>query len=411
MKRLIAALLLSTGTLAPAQTTYNLSPFNSQVECQAAAQKLGTGYVCGTTFASKPVVLPSTLTLINSTLPAAQDTTGKASIGYVLNGPAKVWCRRDTFAPVLCPNPFVLGASSLLPLGPHSVDFYLANGTVSPDMASPAVPPVKWTVVAAPVAPPPVVVTPPPTSATPLAALAGFAGACSTQVPAPGSGKPINLNRITSTQTQVSGGARCETFYDSTALVTGHHYWMAFVYGLKSGEALPSTSYDSSMVVMQTHTPAAGDTYPPFALNANGQGGGVLYWTTSYQDNPQGDANGWLYAKKQTTVHTEPLPPPDTLYRYVVHFVPQWSTTAAPAGLLEVWRAKPGQAYEKTVTFNGANDYNTSLNMWPGYSYPRIGPYNWSPWSTSSIAVYLTPIYFGEGANLLANAQASLAGY
>lgn len=264
-----------------------------------------------------------------------------------------------------------------------------------------------------PVVAPPIVVVPPvvtpPASVTALQALAGSAGSCSSSVVAP-NGKTMNLHRITSTQAQDSGGQRCETFYPQD-LVTGHDYYGAFAYGLKAGEALPATSYDSSMVVMQTHTPAAGDTYPPFAFYANGQGAGVLYWATSYQDNPQGDAQGYLYAKKQTTLHTEALPAPGVIYRYAWHFVPQWSTIASPKGLFEVWRAKPGQSYEKIITYAGANDYNTSLNMWKGYSYPRIGPYKWSPWASSSIAVYLSPLYFGEGANLLANAQAALTGY
>lgn len=425
-KKLLVALLLAP-LLALAQVdlySAGTAPLASGLADVAACTTVANAtkpvgkYVCGTTVT---VVAPPPPSIKLSGLPATTgDTTGKASITYVLTGKATVWCRRDAYAPVQnCPSPFVLGATTPMPVGPHTLDYYLTTGTATPDTTKPAAASWAWTISAPVVVTPPVVVPPPvvtpPSTATALAALSGSPdGSCASVVPSPtGSGRPINLHRITSTQALDSGGQRCETFYSGVGLVTGHDYWGAFAAGMVAGESLPTTSFDSSMVVMQTHTPAAGDTNPPFALVASGQGGCTLMWNVSYQDNPQGDSQGYLYAAKNTTVHSEPCAAPGALNKYVWHFRSQYSAGGVPSPLFEVWRAKPGGAYEKLVAWTGPNDYNTSQNMWPGYSYPRIGPYKWvsSAWASSSIAWYLTPIYFGEGADRLADGQAALTGY
>ena len=44
-------------------------------------------------------------------------------------------------------------------------------------------------------------------------------------------------------------------------------------------------------------------------------------------------------------VHQEALPTPGVWYRYVVHYRPGYLSSHNP--LLEIWRAKPGAAFEK----------------------------------------------------------------
>ena len=222
-----------------------------------------------------------------------------------------------------------------------------------------------------------------------------------TQAQAPnGSVRIMNLQRMRSSDPLDWGGQRCEIFYENQ-LVTGHSFWGSFAAAQKADEPAGS----GEMVVMQTHTPAQGDTNPPFALVASDS---VMKWNVSYQSNPQVDSKGWLYAAENRTVHSEPGPAPGVIWRYVWHYVPSYLSSPQP--LFEVWRAKPGAVYEKLITWTGPNDYNTAASPGVGYTYPRIGPYKWSSWSVPSIAWYLTPIYFGEGADLLEAAKASLAG-
>ena len=222
-----------------------------------------------------------------------------------------------------------------------------------------------------------------------------------TKVRAPnGSGLMMNLHRIRWIDPLDYGGQRREIGY-SNQLVTGHSYWGSLAAAQKPDEPAGS----GYMVVMQTHTPAQGNTNPPFALVASGS---VMRWDVSYQDDPQVDSQGWLHAADSRPVHSEPAPAPGVIWRYVWHYVPSYLPSPPP--LFEVWRAKPGAAYEKLISWTGPNDYNTSASPGVGYTYPRIGPYKWSLWSVSSIAWYLTPIYFGEGAGLLEQAKESLAG-
>jgi hypothetical protein len=107
-------------------------------------------------------------------------------------------------------------------------------------------------------------------------------------------------------------------------------------------------------------------------------------------------------------VHKEPMPAPGAWSRYVVHYRPGYTSAHNPR--LRVWRAKSGAAYEQIVDHTGFNTYNTSKTG-AGSSYPRIGPYGMWSWPVSSMAWYETPLYWGEGADLLEAAKAALNGF
>lgn len=67
-----------------------------------------------------------------SNLPANPTTVTSAAIAYALvpgNSADTVYCRLDSYAPIVCPNPFVLGGSNgPLGAGPHQVDYYVDRG-------------------------------------------------------------------------------------------------------------------------------------------------------------------------------------------------------------------------------------------------------------------------------------------
>jgi len=71
------------------------------------------------------------ITLLNLPQQATLETS--ASIRYDLTGASgstAVYCRLDSYAPVSCPNPFILGATAdqALKPGTHVVDYYIDNG-------------------------------------------------------------------------------------------------------------------------------------------------------------------------------------------------------------------------------------------------------------------------------------------
>ncbi len=49
-----------------------------------------------------------------------------------------MYCRLDAYNPILCPNPFILGVSSSLTVGPHRVDYFVSSNGVAPtDLSMP----------------------------------------------------------------------------------------------------------------------------------------------------------------------------------------------------------------------------------------------------------------------------------
>ncbi|MFO1217414.1 MAG: hypothetical protein U1E89_03415 [Burkholderiaceae bacterium] len=224
-----------------------------------------------------------------------------------------------------------------------------------------------------------------------------------------GSGRTVNLHRITQGGSLIWGGVRSEQVWHSRpaqALTPGKDFWMSFAVQRKADETFGSTTSYDEHLIFQTHTPQAGRTQPDIALFASGQTG-TLGWRVAYNTSGTVDGQGWMSTEGNPWVHKEALPAPGVWYRYVVHYRPGYLSSHNP--LLEIWRAKPGGVFEQVVSHTGFNTYNTSQTG-AGASYPRIGLYKYSEWTTSSVAWYLTPLYFSTGADLLEAGKASLAG-
>jgi hypothetical protein len=224
-----------------------------------------------------------------------------------------------------------------------------------------------------------------------------------------GSGRTVNLHRITQGGSLIWGGVRSEQLWHSKpaqALTPGKDIWMSFAVQRKADETFGSTASYDEHLIFQTHTPQSGATQPDIALFASGQSG-TMGWRVSYNTSGTVDGQGWMSTEGNPWVHKEALPAPGVWYRYVVHYRPGYLSSHNP--LLEIWRAKPGGAFEKIANHTGYNTYNTSQTG-AGASYPRIGLYKYSEWTTNSVAWYLTPLYFGTGADLLEAGKASLAG-
>ncbi len=357
-------------------------------------------------------------------VPTASTTQTSASIGYQVVNPAggeTVHCRLDAYAPIACPNPFQLGAVNPLAAGPHTVDFYLvpAGATVDPAQATLR---VSWTITGS-------TVTTPPSTALPLCPLpvaTAVSGSNATwdgvtpivvngvQAMAPvtdpnGSGRTVNLHRVTQGGSLIWGGVRSEQVWHSRpdqALTPGKDFWMSFAVQRKPDETFGSTTSYDEHLIFQTHTPQSGNTQPDIALFASGQTG-LIAWRVAYNTSGTVDSQGWMNTEGNPWVHQEALPTPGVWYRYVVHYRPGYQSSHNP--LLEIWRAKPGAAYEKLVTHTGFNTYNTSRTG-AGASYPRIGLYKYSTWTSPTVAWYLSPLYFGSAADLLEAGKASLNG-
>lgn len=224
-----------------------------------------------------------------------------------------------------------------------------------------------------------------------------------------GSGRTVNLHRIMQDAPYGWGTThRCELLYGETdqRLPPGVDTWQAFAVMRKVGESLPENA--PAMLVFQSHSPESGDTYPPYSLVMKRDGADELQWYASYNTRPPSDWewNGGAFptVEDEVVVHAEPLMPEGEWYRYVVHYRAGYLAEHEP--LLEVWRAKPGEAYEKLFAHTGFNAYNG------GDGYPRIGIYKWdADWvGQSSLAFYMSPLYYGRGADLYDQGVAALTG-
>jgi len=183
---------------------------------------------------------------------------------------------------------------------------------------------------------------------------------------------------------------------------------MAFAFMIKNDEFIPST--DSGLLVFQTHTPAPGKTNPDIALVMQGNRN-EMNWNVAYNTYP---SDSWQSAggpnadtESLTKVSVQSMPPPGTWTRFIIHYRPGYKTSHKP--LLEVWQAGASGSYFKLFTYTGFNTYNSLY----GSSYARIGPYRWSgsDWTTKSIAIYETPLFFGRGLNLFDAAVSALDGF
>ena len=86
----------------------------------------------GSNAGTSTVAVVSGATVQLSNLPAEKTTTATAAIAYRLNAPSRsvtVSCRLDSYTPIVCPNPFVLGQQAGLKPGVHTVDYFVDTGS------------------------------------------------------------------------------------------------------------------------------------------------------------------------------------------------------------------------------------------------------------------------------------------
>lgn len=377
-------------------------------ECASAAKAAGT-YTIKTPLTV--VVDPVAPTIALSNLPASSTTATSASIGYTVTpSSTPVWCRRDGYAPIICPKPFALGAAAPLDFGPHTVDFYL--GTV--DVMKPAKS-YSWTITAPP-SPPPVVVDPPVTTAAKLTKLpllaweanttsstmasdltlpalgADGAVAFNTNVPDPAGGaQRVNFHRVRPGYAVRVGGHRSEHQMVGGVMAQDRSYWIAFAVYVPASWGTTGPSGDRQ-TFWQVH--AQNDLSPPVSLYFNGETN-RLYWYHF-------DA-----AQRDEIIHTEPAAMPrDQWIKYVVHY--QKSFAGSPA--FEVWRGFGSGNVSYTKILDRKVPFGFNLPGKPDWI--KQGIYKWTMGAygvSTDRTIYTYGEFLQEGANLFDNALATLA--
>lgn len=395
LKRLFALVLASLAYAgADAQTSVIFTP-STQQACTAA---------CVTAFTPPP----PTVELANT--PDAMTTKTTASISWTGKNVAAVWCRRDGFAPIKCPQPFTLGAASPLDVGSHRVDFY--GGTDAAADTSKALASYVWVVQAPPIVVPPPVVTPP--SATALAVLQpvgwegngvdgytgksvfGSDGIARLLVNADGT----YTQRIKLGDPEMYGGNRAEFGWSgSQNMVHGVDYWWSFAFRPKPGEYHGNEPGTSDQVFFQIHqSSSTACCGPTFALMTSGNGN-ALAASRVYGASPKGSEEYPMFKGA-----TNSRPADGAWSRFVVHI--KFGPTA---GVIQVWQNgaliidRSGSA--GAIGQSGESSY-----------YTKIGFYKWNEDAAGyglvkSRAADYSPLFFGQGADLKASADASTAGY
>ena len=383
-----------------------------------------------------------------SNLPSEKSTSATASIAYELNTAvtsAVVTCRLDSYTPIECPNPFVLGKTNGLSPGTHTVDFFIDTGG-GVDLAKPDAS-YSWTVEASTTATTP---TPTPTATTTTTTTTTVAPTTSSSTtgaalplppyPVPtalsgagsptydgkstvtggdgvvrlaagsdpgGSGRPAYLHRIVRADwSPGSQAARTEKVWIDRGkyLLPGNDYWFAFAFRPKSGEWPQNTPgiTDDEFLVFQTHSESNGYTQPDIALFIDA-GRNRMYWQQSYSAAVQATTPEGV-----SVIHSQSLPAVNVWHKYIIHYRPGYSSGHAPR--TEIWQAVGAGGYTKIVNNSSLNTYN-----WNTGSYPRIGFYKWggTNWSTNypTIAAHLTTLYMGEGVDRYNEAVKALDGF
>jgi len=341
--------------------------------------------------------------IVLDNLPQKQTTSVSASIGYEVtaaNASATVYCRLDNYAPIVCPNSFDLGRSTPLAAGDHVVDYYVDTGS-GIDLSTPTAS-YTWTIAAAAATITPTTSTPttPSTSAAALLAkLApmnwegnGYDGSWSGQTMTGSDGlarvqalSDGYLMRTVNGDTKVWSSNRSEFSWSGQQnLQKGVDYWYAF--------AVKPVEYDPTgrQIFFQLQ----------MANNIGGCGGPTLEFQM---------ANGVVVVNKNVGATTLTCSNVASNLgavtvgqwsKWVVHVRPGYQADQNP--LLEVWRDGVKVLTHADITSSpNSNDY------------AKIGIYKWdNTWgSVNSRAMNYSPVYFGQGVDLKANADASIAAY
>lgn len=207
---------------------------------------------------------------------------------------------------------------------------------------------------------------------------------------------------------------RAEDFFNYSSgprLLPATDNWLSGALSIKVGSDIPRVGgADDSMLIFQTHTEESGDTSPDISLHLIGQSN-TMKWRRAYNENPPSQWNYNGGPVPDTTsypiLHSEAMIAAGVRYRFIIHYRPGFLASHFPR--FRVWRSINGGAYTLLFDDTGLNTYNVSAAK---ASYARIGPYKWnsSAWKAASHAFYTSPLYFGVGADLYAEAAAAIAG-
>lgn len=199
----------------------------------------------------------------------------------------------------------------------------------------------------------------------------------------------ISTNRVKQGDTKIYSGMRSEFgWYGRMAMVPGNDYWFAFAFK-------PIAWAGGRQIFWQIHqmtgiAPGNSCNGPSLelqlangALQINSVSGTATVWTCNSLLNSAVAA-----------------PAIGAWSRFVVHYRPGYLSSHAP--VTQVW--KDG------VLVLDRKDMNTQPNA---NDYPKMGIYKWDDtWSgVTQRAAQYSPLFFGVGADLKANADAAVAGF
>jgi hypothetical protein len=235
-----------------------------------------------------------------------------------------------------------------------------------------------------------------------------------------GSGQTVYIHRVLNGDTIISGGVRSEELFEQSysgmrgTIVPGTRCCFGFAVRIKGGEMEVGASSNDAFLFQQTHTPMQGDTQPPLAFRFASKESSFTNTLTvakAWQSNaPVAGATDNAAPNGGTALlYRGNLPAVDTWTKFIVDGV--WSWQASDNPFINIYASFDGGVYSQIVADAGVNDYNPGGSS-ANYSYLRIGLYKWTTgvWAgTDRIAVYETPIYFGQGAGLIESAKAAMA--
>jgi hypothetical protein len=324
-----------------------------------------------------------------------------------------VYCRRDGYDPIVCPNPFSLGNSTPLGIGAHTAEFFLDTGA-GIDATKPAVS-YSWNIVASAGSDPtPAAPAPTASKLTKLAPYAWDANATTgtymsdltlpalgadgavafdmnVKDPAGGANK-VNFHRVRQGYAARVGGNRSEFALVNGFIEQDTSYWMAFAIYMPSTWGTTAVSGDRQ-TFWQIH--ANNEFSPSLSLQFNGDDG-KLRWLTcgdGYPDDQQ------LQVDSTAT-------PRNVWIKYIVHHKKSFS--GAP--LLEIWRGQGSGPVAYTKIVNRTTPFGYNLPGLPDWE--KQGIYKWTMnayGANPDRSIYTYGEFHQKGENLYDNAVAALA--
>lgn len=366
-------------------------------------------------------------------LPATETTSREAAISHELV-PAlagwSVWCRRDAYDPIACPQPFVLGhsAGGPLPLGRHTVDFWAV------DVAHPLAPSTpttsySWEIVAGPLVPLALldanagagIEAPADSDATDYATKTATNGSATPPLanlltvsrggnprfrPVTVDGVPAIEHTVVSSDPLRNGSHTSLLSHHGFTFANGEDVWLAAAYKLDPTWTYADSGSSPDRVALQVvNSSSQSDPASPFTLVWVGGGAALgLNWVVADRANTLGDL--CLYKTAIT---------PGQWIRVITHYR-SGQTEHAP--IMEAWVAHGAGEYVKLTPLSGLSPHQTFgeplSTPGSGNDWPKIGISKFTPTSYGSIPtrrLWSSGLYAGRSTSQLAACMAALARY